>query len=299
MIKNIDASLRAKLLKIAKENNMTLDYLVLRYMQEKIIMRLSMSKYKDNFVLKGGLIFLLFNNLNPRVTKDIDFLCNSIPNSIESINTIFTEITSILHEDGISFESNKIKCERIKENADYEGIRVNIPCNLGKIKKIIQIDIGYGDKVYPEIKYVSYPSLLNENLKDIPAYSLEAVIAEKFEAMIKLSYINSRMKDFYDIYHIITNYNIQEVDIMKAVTETLKNRKTKLDINPVIFKSDFIDDLDRNKMWNNYVTKLKVKEIQFRDVMNVLEKFFDYLIKRISNNEIKNMKWDCFFTTWK
>ena len=205
--KNVVGSVRAKLLNVAKENKTTLDFIVLRYMQEKLLKRIFLSRYKKNFVLKGGLFFLITKNINPRVTKDIDFLSISIANKEKEIKEIFQEILSIKIEDeensgALIFESNKIICEPIIKDADYKGIRVHIICSLGAIKKNLQVDIGHGDIVYPQINYTTFPSLLDSELENIATYTLESVIAEKFEAMVKLSYSNSRMKDFYDIYNI-------------------------------------------------------------------------------------------------
>lgn len=299
MIKNLVASIRAKLLNIAKENKLNLDYIILRYMQEKLLKRLSASEYRENFVLKGGLFFLLFDNLNPRVTKDIDFLGKSIENSEENIKKIFTEIISIEFEDGLNFDKNKITSELIKEDADYEGVRINIICNLGKIRKKIQIDIGYGDKVYPNIRYENFPSLLDENINDIAVYSIETVISEKFEAMLKLSYINSRMKDFYDIYNIITSYNINGEVVKEAIRKTLENRKTELESNPVIFKEDFYNDFEKNRQWKSFIKRINVNEIEFVVVIDLLKKFLGYIIELLKENKETEMKWNYIKLDWK
>lgn len=289
MIKNIEASIRAKLLKIAKDNKLPFDYIVLRYIQEKIIKRLSLSDYRDNFILKGGLFFLLFDNLNPRVTKDIDFLGKSIENSEEFTRKVFEEIISIELDDGILFE--ELETERIKEDADYEGIRLNIDCKLGKIKKRIQIDIGYGDKVYPKIKYADYPSLLGEKINDILIYSLETVIAEKFEAMVKLSILNSRMKDFYDIFNIIYNYEIDMLKIQNAIKITFENRKTDLAENPTAFTEEFYKNEDKIRQWNGFMKRLKIEKLEFEKVIFLLKAFLDPILKNILENKEENRTW--------
>ena len=190
-------------------------------------------------------MFLLFDNLNPRVTKDIDFLGNKIENNEEYIIEAFAEILKVEFDDGLNFNIDDIKSEIIKEDADYEGIRLNIGCKLGKVEKKIQIDIGYGDKVYPSIQYGKGPSLLDDEIDDIATYSIETVIAEKFEAMIKLSYINSRMKAFYDIYNIINSYDIEGENIRKAIKITLENRETTIDTEIIIFKEDFYNSIEK------------------------------------------------------
>jgi len=298
LIKNLEASLRERLLNIAKQKNLSLDYIVLRYMQEKTIYRLSLSSYKNNFVLKGGLFFLLLDNLNQRVTKDIDFLGMNVKNTEEHIKAVFKEILSIRLEDGLTYNSDEIVCERIKEDADYEGIRVNIICALGKISKNIQIDIGFGDVIYPETKKAVYPSLLDKPIDNISVYPLETVISEKFEAMLKLSYLNSRMKDFYDIYNIISNYDIKGKNIQIAITETLKNRNTKLETDIVIFREDFHNDKDKIKQWQNFVKKLNLADLSFESVLLSLKNFMSHIIICINDNRLSDQVWDHSSNTW-
>lgn len=299
MSKNLDLSIRAKLLNIAKEKKVTLDYVVLRYMQEKLLRRISISKFKENFILKGGLFFLITNSLNSRATKDIDFLGRNIINTEEELKIIFSEIISIKQEDGLKYEKNEITCETIKEDADYEGIRVKIVCHLGKIKKNLQIDIGYGDFVYPQINYTKFPSLLDLSIDNIAVYSIESVISEKFEAMIKLSYINSRMKDFYDIFNIIKNYDLNGENVKNAIKHTFHNRNTKLELNLVIFKKDFYTDIEKINQWKNFIKKNKIVDIEFKEVIFLLKVFFVSIIKSIKNDEKLEMVWKYKISNWE
>lgn len=298
MIENIEASIKAKLSNIAKENKMSLEYITLRYMQEKLIKRLSISEYSDKFILKGGLLFLLFNIANPRVTRDIDFLGMNIENTEGRMKKVFKNILSVQLNDGLKYDLERIFSEKIKENANYEGIRLKFVCYLGKMRKNIQIDIGYGDKVYPSINKISYPSLLEEEIENVSVYSVETSIAEKFEAMIKLSYINSRMKDFYDIYIYITNNNIREVDIVNAIKLTFENRKTIIEENPVIFKDDFKNDQLKIKQWKAFFIKNNFEEIEFNKVLDSMERFFMHIIKCILSGKNKNLNWDFNKIEW-
>lgn len=299
MIKNLEASIKARLQNISKENGLTLDYVVLRYMQEKLLKRLSISAYKENFVLKGGLFFLLFDNLNPRVTKDIDFLGNNIDNSKEFVEKVFKEILVLKIEDGLIYDLDNIEVERIKEDADYEGIRLKIECYLGKMSKKIQIDIGYGDKVYPHIQYAKYPSLLDDEIDNIAAYSIETVISEKFEAMLKLSYLNSRLKDFYDIYNIINSYDIIGENIQTAINETLQNRGTLLEKNPVIFREDFYTDKEKLTQWKYFIKKINIENIDFEEVINNLKIFLGYIIENLLKNKRLEKNWNHLKQIWE
>ena len=303
MKKNIVESVRAKLLNIAKENKTSLDFIVLRYMQEKLLKRVFISRYKDNFVLKGGLFFLITKNINPRVTKDIDFLGISIVNKEKEIKEIFQEILSTKIEeknnDALIFETSKIICEPIIKDADYKGIRVNIVCSLGVIKKNLQVDIGHGDVVYPHVNFTNFPSLLDSELENIAAYTLESVIAEKFEAMVKLSYSNSRMKDFYDIYNICKNYNINGEEIKNAIALTFKKRETSLEQNDLdIFKDEFYMNEKKIIQWNSFIKKINISDLEFNEVMFLLKSFLSVIVDSIKNNSLLEKRWDCISCKW-
>lgn len=298
MIKNLGESIRARLLNISREKKIPLDFIILRYMQEKLLKRLSLSKYGDNFVLKGGLFFLITDNLNPRVTKDIDFLGISIINTESELKKIFNIIISIEQNDGLLFDNNQIKCEPIKKDADYEGIRIIVKCSLGKIVKKIQVDIGYGDIIYPQVRYNNFPSLLDSSIKNIATYPIESIIAEKFEAMIKLSYLNSRMKDFYDIYNIIKKYNIEGENIKNAINKTMLKRNTFLKSMPDIFETEFYNDADKQIQWNIFISKNKFSNIKFEEVVVLLKDFFGVLITAIKSDMILKTSWNYKQLKW-
>jgi len=290
-MKNRSASIKARLLNIAKKMQLSLDYLILRYMQEKIIVRLAKSEYKNNFVLKGGLFFLLHNNLNQRVTKDIDFLGININNTPENIKIVFQKILSIQLDDGLNIEPNTIKIAKIKEDADYEGIRVTFNCSLDKTRKNLQIDIGYGDSVYPNIEHRKYPSLLDDSSEIIVVYPKETVLAEKFEAMIKLSYLNSRMKDFYDINNLISNYEFKGNEIKKALVSTFYSRNTEFISKPDILSIEFSKDSKKNKQWSGFIKKNNLKTSDFENTIENIQ----YFIKPVYQSILETKD---FFYTW-
>ncbi|HBD94476.1 MAG TPA: hypothetical protein DDY71_00620 [Spirochaetia bacterium] len=201
-IKNKAQSIRNKLLTVARSKNINFDTILLRYMQERLLYRLEKSPYKKNFILKGGL-FLLFSDIPiNRPTKDIDFLGLKVSRITEDLHEVFKNICMQQSDDAVNFDTSGITSETIKENADYQGVRIKIKGYLGNATKVIQIDIAFDDIVYPDIQIMEYPTFF-ENTIRINAYSKESVIAEKFDAMLVLSYANSRMKDFYDVYHLL------------------------------------------------------------------------------------------------
>lgn len=193
---------KARLKNLAIKEGKQFDYYIMLYFIERLLFRLSISDYSDTFVLKGGLLLYTILDENARATKDIDMLAKDTANQLDSIKMVFSEICIITVDDGVNFDSDSIEVDRIKEDADYEGVRVKILAKLDNTKKILQLDIGFGDVIVPGAKEIEYPSLLEMEKPKIKAYSLESVIAEKFEAMVFLGDFNSRMKDFYDIYSI-------------------------------------------------------------------------------------------------
>jgi len=199
-IKNKEVSVKAKLLNIARLQKVDFDSLLLRYMQERFLSRLAASSYADKFVLKGGLLLVSFDIPVLRPTKDMDFLANKIKRDGPRIAHIMAEICALSEDDGIRFDPKSVTWEAIHEDADYEGIRVKISSVLGKARKILQIDLGFGDIIRPGIVDITFPAILEDVGPKVKAYSAESVISEKFEAMIKLSLVNSRMKDFYDVH---------------------------------------------------------------------------------------------------
>lgn len=194
-IKNIPASVSERLKNIAQKSGRAFDTLLLLYFQERFLYRLSISDYKDKFILKGGLFLFSQTQFKARPTKDVDFLARQIANELEILRESFVTICSIdVPSDGIMFQLDEMTTERIKEDADYEGVRIKVTALLGRMKKNLQFDIGFGDVVVPKPQLIDYPVLLDMAAPQVQAYSKESVISEKFEAMITLSVMNSRMK---------------------------------------------------------------------------------------------------------
>ena len=224
-IKNLSESIRAKLFNISKKEKIDFNLIILRYLQESFLYRLSISQYKNKFLLKGGLLLITIDIPKSRPTVDIDFLIRRLKNEPEIIKNIFIDILSIKVEDGVVFDIKSIMVKNIIEDSNYKGIRVIFNGHIGKIKKQLKIDLGFGDFVYPKAREVEYPSIFGDKETNIKAYCIETIIAEKFEAMISLSLINSRMKDFYDIYTIIKtcdiNFRKQSVKIESSTVSYL------------------------------------------------------------------------------
>jgi len=232
-VRNMDASVKARLKNIAKEYKKTFNLILQLYMQERLLYRLSVSEYKDNFVLKGGLFLFSMTGFTGRPTRDIDFLAYQISNDMESIKEIFKNICKIEYNDSIVFDSNSVSVEEIKKEAEHGGIRVKLTGYLGKAKEMLWVDIGFNDIVVPEVITADYPVLLDMDYPKIKMYSFESVVAEKFEAIVSLGELNSRMKDFYDIFTLLSEKKFNRDILQNAIVETFKRRGTDINGNGV------------------------------------------------------------------
>ncbi|MBB5150348.1 nucleotidyl transferase AbiEii/AbiGii toxin family protein [Ureibacillus thermosphaericus] len=300
-VKNISASVGERLKNIAKQSGKTFDLILLLYFQERLLYRLSISNYRDKFILKGGLVLFSLTQFKSRPTKDIDFLARQISNDIQYIKAAFESICTLTaEEDGVEFDVKGITAERIKEGADYEGIRIKIPAALGKIKKQLQLDIGFGDVVIPKPQEMQYPTLLNMKPPEIRVYSTYSVIAEKFEAMISLSVVNSRMKDFYDIFTLLSTENFDGRVLWEAIFETFQRRGTHLEKGHPVFSPSFAEDESRNKQWKAFLQRTGIKEdLQFPFVMEKIRDFLFPVYDSILNEDEFFEMWNCQILKWE
>ena len=275
-IKNYGKSNRDKLLNLAKQTK-GVDYnlILLRFVQERFLYRLSLSAYRENFFLKGGALLFAHDRFAARPTRDMDFLGDRISRDKENIKRIMLEICSIAcEEDGVTFDcgEEEIWLEDITVEKEYNGTRVHMTAHMDTIVQPFSIDVGFGDVIVPEPVNLDYPLLL-EDLPEVnvAAYSLETVVAEKFQTMIDRGTINSRMKDFFDVYTILKSGKVDSGMLKEAVVEVFENRGTKADPDSVVFSDGFAQDQMRQTMWKAYLKKIKYKEeLPFEDVMAVV-----------------------------
>lgn len=261
-IKNYGKSVRTRLLTVSKESGIPYMTVLVRYFQERLLYRVSQSEFKENFYLKGGALLYAFNQEKARPTKDIDFLGTHISNDRDYIKAVFTKIAEVPCDvDGVSYDVDTIEVIDITQEKKYHGARLTMLAHLDTVLQQISMDIGFGDIVTPGPQDLSYPLLL-ENLPGVNllAYSLETVVAEKFEAMISLSVNNSRMKDFYDLYKILNDGNWDSEVLGEAVRNTFANRKTLYIENHPLFDDEFYSDTSRIARWNGFLKSIKSKE---------------------------------------
>ena len=269
-------SLRAILTNLSNKEGLPFQQVITRYLHERLLYRLSVSKYKPAFILKGGNLLYAVEGLHIRPTMDIDILAKHITNDKETLKNIFKDICSIKYDDDcVSFDTSNISVSDISEEKKYSGIRLLINAQFDTIKQCLQVDIGFGDVITPAPVLISYPTLLDGlNPPDIMAYSIETVIAEKFEAMITLSTFNSRMKDFYDVYTLLKNNEIENNILQAAILQTFKQRNTIFTENHLLFSKSFSEDKNRQIMWKAFLRKIQFsQDLEFPFVVkSILER---------------------------
>lgn len=255
-IKNVEASVKAQLQNKAKETNRPFAEVLQYYGMERFLYRFSKSKYADKFVLKGALLFAVWQIPDRRTTLDIDFLAR-VDNEVSAIEKVMEDVCDTTVEpDGLKFDSESVKGTKIKEYADYEGVRVKFTGFLDRARIPMQVDMGFGDIVYPKTKGIDYPVILDFPKPHLNGYPQESVISEKFEAMIKLGLLNSRMKDFYDIWLMTKQFEFKGANIASAIKKTFNNRKTDIPNKKPLFADEIYDEKsDRQTLWNAFLKK--------------------------------------------
>ncbi len=258
---------------------------------ERFLYRRSKSLYADRFILKGGLLLRAWRSPEIRPTMDIDMLgitSNEESNIIAQIQEI---IAFEVKPDGLNFDPDSVRSERIIENADYEGVRILLNGTLGSARVSLQIDIGFGDVVFPDPEEIDLPVILNFPAPRLLCYSRESVIAEKFEIMVKLGELNSRMKDFYDIWLLSRCFDFEGTKLSEAIRLTFERRETPLPETIIIFTEDFIAQKD--VQWKAFWKRLQQGHVpdSFADVMKTTNEFLSPLAKALSSGTPFTKNW--------
>lgn len=274
MIKNAK-SLMDKARNLAQKCNITTNEILQNYMFERILERLSISKYKNNFILKGGLLLSSIMGIDIRTTMDMDTCIKGITLTDDELYQVLNEILSIDVGDNVKFEIKNSK--PIREEDDYGGLRYNIVVLFDNIRVNLSIDIATGDLITPkEIEY-TYKMMFEERNLKLMTYNIETIIAEKFQTIISRSILNSRMKDYYDLYYLLKNKEFSNKNLKEAINNTFSKRDTEIEsvdnVISEIEKSDFVKEL-----WVNYAKKhVYAENINFKDIINVVKIIKNYI----------------------
>ncbi|MDM8560097.1 nucleotidyl transferase AbiEii/AbiGii toxin family protein [Candidatus Parabeggiatoa sp. HSG14] len=273
--KNIAASVRQRLLNLSRQRTEDFNFVLTKYALERFLYRLSCSEFRDIFLLKGAMLFSIWQDKPHRPTRDIDvlgFITNDIPH-LENIFKILCNV--VVEDDGLFFFADTVKGVEIREAKKYQGVRITMTAKLNKATVPIQVDIGFGDAVTPEPEYIEYPTLLDFSAPRLHVYPKYTVVAEKFEAMTSLGIANSRMKDFYDIWILMQTLDFQGSILSQAIKATFERRMTKLPhVAPLALTKEFAEDSSKQKQWQGFIKKNKLPiDNSLINIISQLKKF--------------------------
>jgi predicted nucleotidyltransferase component of viral defense system len=297
-VSRIDISARERLLQLARREGRDFNLVLNRYYQERFLARLAASPYRDRFLLKGALFLLARagdeRRQLARPTRDVDLGGEAIGNAPDRLRDLFGEVCALPLRDGVAFDTAGIATERIVEDADYPGVRLTIPVAFAGARGHLQVDVGFGDVVTPGPQELTFPTLLNGMpAPTLLAYSVETVVAEKFEAMIKLSLVNSRMKDCYDLCQLARTESFAGAVLQEAVRKTFARRGTRFLPDPAIFRDTFGSDSSRQQQWATFLrrSRLTAAPEGFADVIAVLRDFLEPLHIASQESQPFSQRW--------
>lgn len=272
--KNLAASVRARLTNRARENGGELQNLLIRFAVERLLYRLGLSKHKDRFLLKGATLFAVWFDEPHRPTKDLDLLRRGASDGA-TLENIIRELCRIDGEDGLKFLAASIKSETIRAATIYQGVRVTLTAMLEKARIPVQVDIGFGDAVTPAAKEETLPTILDLPAPRVLVYPKETVIAEKFEAMVKLGIGNTRMKDFWDIAYLMKECDFNGALLQRAMRATFANRQTPLPRElPTALTDDFAVNPFITSRWSGFIKRNSInRETDFASLIKDLREF--------------------------
>jgi predicted nucleotidyltransferase component of viral defense system len=273
---NVPASIHRRLLNLSYARGVEFNLLLTRFAIERLLYRLSISEHRDEFVLKGALLFGLWSPELQRPTHDLDLLGLG-SNSPERLRGVFEKLCALAAPaDGLVFDSTSILVRDIRKIEEYLGRRVQLTATLGKARIRVQVDVGFGDVVSPAPELVEYPTLLDLPAPRLRAYARETVIAEKLHTMVTLGRSNSRLKDFFDLWILAGTFAFDGHRLSEAVRATFARRGTPLPVSPPLaLSSDFARLEDKVQQWRAVVRKnrLEVGKVELADVVERLRCF--------------------------
>lgn len=292
-------SVKEKLKNFAKETGKTMQDTLVLYGLERTLYRISISEYAERFTLKGGIfLYALFDGEYARTTTDIDLLAQHIPNDAEKMKVVFSDIFAIECDDALRYDLTTLDVQNITEFKEYHGVKATVMAYLDRTKIPVSIDIGFGDMIYPERVKINFPTILGMDSPKLFGYTMVTLIAEKFEAFVNLGLVNSRYKDFYDIYVLATKYDIDGNMLQYAIMETFEHRATTFD-DIVAFNNDFAEDQIRQSRWKAFIRKKKAMiNVELQDTLDVVTSFLTPVVDAIENQESYEAHWTKDDLSW-
>jgi predicted nucleotidyltransferase component of viral defense system len=257
--RNLAASVRHRLTELARKQGEDFQLVLTRYVMERLLYRLSRSPYRDEFVLKGAMLFRLWTGQLHRPTRDLDLL-GKADRSVEHLVEVFKQVCCLgVVDDGLVFDHKTVRGERIREDQQYQGVRIYCQAGLGQARIRLQIDVGFGDTVTPTSLKVKYPTLLEFPAPELLAYSRQTVVAEKYQAMVALGMASSRIKDFFDVWFLARSFEFDGMMLCRAIRATFHRRKTALPTEaPLALTAEFGAEFTKVKQWEAFIRKGKL-----------------------------------------
>ena len=291
--RDIAASVRQRLLNQSRAQNRPFQELLQYYAMERFLYRLAQSGHTDKFVLKGALLLTAWRAPISRQTVDIDLL-GKTSNELEHIISIVSEICALEPgADGVRFDRASVKATRIKEDADYEGVRVQFKAILAGARIPMQIDIGFGDVIVPQATRIEYPTLLEFPAPVLQAYPKETVVAEKLEALTALAALNSRMKDFFDLWVLPRLYPFDGAVLVQAIRATFHRRETKVEAAPEGLSDGFAKDNIKSGQWTAFLRRARLTSApaSFLDAVRSVREFAGLPLSAAASSDPFQQNW--------
>lgn len=291
---NLPASVKQRLLNLSRQTQVDFNGLLTRFALERFLYRMSVSRFRPHFILKGALMFGVWSQELHRTTRDADFL-NLHPPSLDRLASEFRKICGVpVKPDGIRFLSESVQAREIRRLNIFGGIRINLTGMLGKANIPLQIDVGFGDACVPPAKIVSYPVLLDFPAPRLRACSRETMIAEKFLAAVDRGMANSRMKDYFDIFYLSQRFEFEGENLAGALRATFERQKTSIPLQtPRGLSAAFAVDPMKRTQWNSFLiqTNAMALEENFVEVVDCIRKFLMPVAKAAARTEYFDKRW--------
>lgn len=294
--KKAPPSVQTRLIAVSKELKRDFQLVLQRYAAERLLHRIGVSRYNDRFVLKGAMLFVVWGEDAYRPTRDLDLLGFGA-SAPDAVAACFREICQIpVPRDDIRFFPETLRADAIRRSTDYKGVRVKLISGLEKARISLQVDIGFGDDVFPKPQRVSFPALLGIAGPRILAYPREAVVAEKLHATLTLGEQNSRMKDFYDLFVFSRRYAFQGDRLVAAVRATFARLKTEIPPSflPGEGSPSFFGGPEREAMWRAFLSRSGLQGVpqDFLVIGQALSRFLSPLLKAACNRDAFPLHWN-------
>ena len=273
VVKNVGASVRARLLRVSKEKGQNFDLVLTHYAIERLLYRLAQSRHADRFVLKGAMLLMTWFEEPFRGTRDLDLLGYGDP-APDAVLDVFREVLGQKQPDGVVFDTGAARISRIREENEYGGLRIRATADIAGARIAVNVDVGFGDATEPPAEWLDYPVLLDMPAPRLRGYARETVVAEKFQAMVDLGMANSRMKDYYDLWIISQAFEIDRARLAGAISATFARRGTAIPARvPDGLSSTFVKDAVKRQQWESFKQYLNVDPGPLDGVVSALEAF--------------------------